>query len=94
MAVYDYCNYNSSGVVLHVGGNYNQNLNHGLFYLNGNNAATNKNANVGSRILYGIHKFWAITLRLAEDCPGINFAHLLVEIDSNMIGLVLFYYEA
>ena len=47
----DYCNYNASGVVLHVGGNYNQNQNHGLFYLNGNNAATNKNANIGSRLL-------------------------------------------
>ena len=47
----DYCNYDSSGVVLHVGGNYNQNQNHGLFYLNGNNAASNSNANIGSRIL-------------------------------------------
>lgn len=47
--VTDYCNYNASGVVLHVGGNYNQNPNHGLFYLNGNNAATNANANIGSR---------------------------------------------
>jgi hypothetical protein len=37
--------------VLHVGGNYNQNSNHGMFYLNGNNAATNKNANIGSRHL-------------------------------------------
>ena len=45
----DYCNYNASGVVLYVGGNYNQNPNYGLFYLNGNNAATNKNANRGSR---------------------------------------------
>ena len=47
--VTDYCNYNASGVVLHVGGNYNQNPNHGLFYLNGNNAASNSNANIGSR---------------------------------------------
>ena len=47
----DYCNYNASGVVLHVGGNYNQNQNHGAFYLNGNNAASNKNANIGSHIL-------------------------------------------
>ena len=42
----DNCNYNASGVVLHVGGNYNQNQNYGAFYLNGNNAASNKNANI------------------------------------------------
>ncbi len=47
----DYCNYNASGVVLHVGGNYNQNQNHGAFYLNGNNAASNSNANIGARFL-------------------------------------------
>ena len=47
----DHCNYNASGVVLHVGGNYNQNQNHGAFYLNGNNAASNKNSNIGSHIL-------------------------------------------
>ena len=51
LAVGDNCNYNASGVVLHVGGNYNQNRNHGLFYLNGNNAASNQNANIGSLIL-------------------------------------------
>lgn len=37
--------------MLHVGGNYNQNQNHGLFYLNGNNAASNSNANIGCRHL-------------------------------------------
>ena len=37
--------------MLHVGGNYNQNQNHGLFYANGNNAASNSNGNVGSRRL-------------------------------------------
>ena len=47
----DYCNYNASGVVLYVGGNYNQNQNHGAFYLNGNNAASNANANIGCRHL-------------------------------------------
>ena len=47
----DHCNYNSSGVVLYVGGNYNQNQNHGAFYLNGNNGASNANANIGSHIL-------------------------------------------
>lgn len=47
----DYCYYYSSGVVLHVGGNYNQNLNHGLFYLNGNNSASDSNANIGVQVL-------------------------------------------
>lgn len=47
----DNCNYNASGVVLHVGGNYDQNRNHGLFHLNGNNAASNSNPNIGSLIL-------------------------------------------
>lgn len=47
----DYCNYNASGVVLHVGGNYGQNQNHGAFYLNGNNAASNANTNIGCRPL-------------------------------------------
>ena len=47
----DYCNYNSGGVVLHVGGNYNQNQNHGAFCLNGNNGASNANSNVGCRLL-------------------------------------------
>ena len=47
----DNSNYNASGVVLYGGGNYNQNQNNGAFYLNGNNAASNKNANIGSHIL-------------------------------------------
>ncbi len=51
LAPADYCNYNSSGVVLYVGGNYNQNRNRGPFYLNGNYAASNYNTNIGSRLL-------------------------------------------
>jgi hypothetical protein len=47
----DHCNYNASGVVLHVGGNYNQNQNYGAFCLNGNNQASNQNTNIGSHIL-------------------------------------------
>ena len=50
----DRCNYNASGVVLYVGGNYNQNQNYGAFYLNGNNQASNQNANIGSHILSDI----------------------------------------
>ena len=47
----DYCYYDGNGVVLYVGGNYNQNRNHGPFYLNGNYAAWNSNTNIGSRLL-------------------------------------------
>lgn len=49
-AVADNWNYNASNPCLHCGGNYNQNQNHGLFYVN-YNTATNTNANIGCRIL-------------------------------------------
>lgn len=49
------CGYASSGVVLHVGGNFNRNQNNGLFYLNGNNGAGNANSNIGSRLLLSIN---------------------------------------
>ena len=62
----DNCNYNSSGVVLHVGGNYNQNLNHGLFYLNGNNSASNTNANIGGQVLILIYN---VFLRVISSSP-------------------------
>ena len=42
----------NSQVLLYAGGNYGQNLNYGLFYLNGNNSASNANSNIGSRNLY------------------------------------------
>jgi hypothetical protein len=51
----DNCNYNSSGVVLNAGGYYYQSQYYGAFYLYGYNAATNKNANIGSRILERPH---------------------------------------
>ena len=44
-------NFNSSNPCLYVGGNYNQNTNHGLFYVN-YNTASNSNANIGCRILF------------------------------------------
>jgi len=47
----DYCSYNSSGVVLNAGGNYNQGQNYGAFGLYGGNTATNKYANIGSRLM-------------------------------------------
>ena len=46
----DNWNFNASNPCLHVGGNYNQNLNYGLFYVN-YNSASNTNANVSCRIL-------------------------------------------
>ena len=48
--VCDYCNYNSSGVVLFVGGDYGQYQNRGAFYLLGNNAASGQISNVGCRL--------------------------------------------
>ena len=48
--VTDSCNYNASGVVLRVGGNYGQNQNLGLFYASGNSAASSSNSSVGSRL--------------------------------------------
>lgn len=47
----DYCDYNSSGVVLYVGGNYGQSLYHGAFYLTGNYTASNSTGFVGSRLM-------------------------------------------
>ena len=47
----DYCNYNASGVVWYVGGSYGQDQGRGAFYLGGNNAASNANANIGCRLL-------------------------------------------
>lgn len=46
----DNWNFNASNPCLHAGGNYSQNLNHGLFYVN-YNTATNANANIGCRVL-------------------------------------------
>ncbi|MBR1868854.1 MAG: hypothetical protein IJ799_02170 [Bacteroidales bacterium] len=46
----DNWNYNASNPCLYVGGNYNQNDNHGLFYVN-YNSASNSNDNIGARIL-------------------------------------------
>lgn len=46
----DNWNFNASNPCLHHGGNYNQNQNHGPFYVN-YNSTTNTNANIGCRIL-------------------------------------------
>ena len=77
----DYCNYNASGVVLHVGGNYGQNQNHGAFYLNGNNAASNANTNIGCRTLLCV-----LLTNLRTTAQVV--AHLSVKISSSGSGLV------
>ena len=46
----DYCDYNSSGVVLRVGGGYGQSTYHGLFFLYGNIAASDKSSYIGCRL--------------------------------------------
>lgn len=48
--VCDYCGYNSSGVVLFVGGSYGQNQVHGAFYLYGDYAASSQVASIGCRL--------------------------------------------
>ena len=47
-----YANYNSGWRVLHVGGNWNNGGNAGLFYFNANNTSSNTNSNVGARLLF------------------------------------------
>ena len=43
--------YNTGWRVLHVGGNWNNGSNAGLFYFNANNTSSNTNSNVGTRLL-------------------------------------------
>ena len=43
--------FNASNPCLHVVGNYNQNLNHGMFYVN-YNSTSNSNANIGCQLLF------------------------------------------
>lgn len=70
----DYWNFNTSNPCVYVGGNYNQNGNHGLFYVN-YTSASNANANIGSRFLFCV----------ANDPPYITAqvaAHPLVKISN------------
>ena len=48
----DKCTYNSSGVVLRVGGSYNQNQNNGLFNLDGNDTVSVSGGYLGARLQY------------------------------------------
>ena len=49
--VCDYCKYDSSGVVLYVGGGYSQYQNRGAFCLSGYNGASVSGSGIGSRIM-------------------------------------------
>lgn len=47
----DYWNFGSSNPCLYVGGNYSQNANYGMFYVN-YNTTSNYNGNLGCRFLF------------------------------------------
>lgn len=49
--VCDRCYYSASGVVLYVGGYYDQSQNHGAFYLSGDYAASVADAYIGCRLM-------------------------------------------
>ena len=51
VSLLDYCDYNSSGVVLRCGGYYNQVRVCGLFYVSGDGAASYLYAGIGCRLL-------------------------------------------
>lgn len=57
----------SSGVVLNVGGNWNNGTNAGLWYSNGNNDASNSNTNIGGRLVFGIYFGWHILYLSVEN---------------------------
>ena len=48
----DYCDCNSSGVVLYVGGNYSQSQDRGAFFLCGSYAASGSVSSIGARLQY------------------------------------------
>ncbi len=68
----DNWNYNASNPCLYAGGNYNQNLNYGLFYIN-YNSITNANDNIGCRTLLCV---WLTILQFTAQVT----AHPLVKI--------------
>lgn len=76
----DNWNFNSSNPCLYVGGNYNQNTNHGLFYVN-YNSVSNANTNIGCRTLLSV-----LLTNLQTTAQVV--AHLSVKISSSGSGLV------
>lgn len=57
-----YANYNSGWRVLHVGGNWNNGGNAGLFYFNANNSSSDMNSNVGARLLVFLFDWRGLSL--------------------------------
>lgn len=57
-----YANYSSGWRVLHVGGNWNNGGNAGLFYFNANNSSSDTNSNVGARLLVFLFDWRGLSL--------------------------------
>ena len=57
-----YANYNSGWRVLHVGGNWLNGGNAGLFYFNANNSSSDTNSNVGARLLVFLFDWRGLSL--------------------------------
>lgn len=57
-----YANYNSGWRVLHVGGNWSNGGNAGLFYFNANNSSSDTNSNVGARLLVFLFDWRGLSL--------------------------------
>lgn len=57
-----YANYNSGWRVLHVGGNWNNGGNAGLFYFNANSSSSDTNSNVGARLLVFLFDWRGLSL--------------------------------
>lgn len=57
-----YAYYNSGWRVLHVGGNWNNGGNAGLFYFNANNSSSDTNSNVGARLLVFLFDWRGLSL--------------------------------
>ena len=57
-----YANYNSGWRGLHVGGNWNNGGNAGLFYFNANNSSSDTNSNVGARLLVFLFDWRGLSL--------------------------------
>lgn len=57
-----YANYNSGWRVLHVGGNWNNGGNAGLFYFNANNSSSDTYSNVGARLLVFLFDWRGLSL--------------------------------
>ena len=57
-----YASYYSGWRVLHVGGNWNNGGNAGLFYFNANNSSSDTNSNVGARLLVFLFDWRGLSL--------------------------------